>query len=250
MDFKNIILDKKDGIATITLNRPDALNALDVATLLEIQRVLDDIRNDDTIGVVVLTGVGRAFSTGVDLKFLGGRKIEGGNVGGEINAAARGVIQTMEEVPKPIIAMVNGFCLTGALEIAMGCDMIIASENSRFGDTHVRWGFRPTWGLSQKLPRAVGIMKAKELSFTAAMISAPEAERIGLITKVVAAEELEPTVRELAESILRNSRDAIAAYKALMNSGFREDLATGLKIEAETSFAINDTEDRLEEFRK
>lgn len=250
MDFKNIILEKKDGIATITLNRPDALNALDVATLLEIQRVLDDIRNDDTIGVVVLTGVGRAFSTGVDLKSIGGLKIEGGNVGGEINAAARGVIQTMEELPKPIIAMVNGFCLTGALEIAMGCDMIIASENSRFGDTHVRWGFRPTWGLSQKLPRAVGIMKAKELSFTAEMISAPEAERIGLITKVVTADELEPTVRALAESILRNSRDAIAAYKALMNRGFREDLATGLKIEAETSFAINDTEERLKGFRK
>ena len=250
MDFKNIILEKKDGIATITLNRPDALNALDVATLLEIQRVLDDIRNDDTIGVVVLTGVGRAFSTGVDLKSIGGLKIEGGNVGGEINAAARGVIQTMEEVPKPIIAMVNGFCLTGALEIAMGCDMIIASENSRFGDTHVRWGFRPTWGLSQKLPRAVGIMKAKELSFTAEMISAPEAERIGLINKVVTADELEPTVRALAESILRNSRDAIAAYKALMNRGFREDLATGLKIEAETNFAINDTEERLKDFRK
>jgi len=250
MDFKNIILEKKDGIATITLNRPDALNALDVATLLEIQRVLDDIRNDDAIGVVVITGVGRAFSTGVDLKSIGERKIEEGNVGGEINAAARGVIQTMEEVPKPIIAMINGFCLTGALEIAMGCDMIIASENSRFGDTHVRWGFRPTWGLSQKLPRAVGIMKAKELSFTAEMISAPEAERIGLITKVVTADELESTVRALAESILRNSRDAVAAYKTLMNRGFREDLATGLKIEADTSFAINDTEERLKEFRK
>jgi enoyl-CoA hydratase len=93
-------------------------------------------------------------------------------------------------------------------------------------------------------------MKAKELSFTAEMISAPEAERIGLITKVVTADELESTVRALAESILRNSRDAVAAYKTLMNRGFREDLATGLKIEAETSFAINDTEERLKEFRK
>jgi len=88
--------------------------------------------------VVVLTGVGRAFSAGVDLKSIGGLKIEGGNVGDEINAAARRVIQTMEELPKPIIAMVNGFCLTGALEIAMGCDMIIASDSSKFGDTHVR----------------------------------------------------------------------------------------------------------------
>jgi len=250
MDFENIILERKDGIARIKLNRPDALNALDVATLLEIQRALEDIRNDESIGVVVLTGVGRAFSAGVDLKSIGGLKLEGGNVGGEINAAARGVIQTMEELPKPIIAMVNGFCLTGALEIAMGCDMIIASENSRFGDTHVRWGFRPTWGLSQKLPRAVGIMKAKELSFTAEMISAVEAERIGLVNRVVSAEELEPTVEALAQTILRNSRDAIAAYKALMNRGFREDLATGLKVEAETSFVVNDTEERIKEFRK
>jgi len=250
MDFENIILEKKDGVARIILNRPDALNALDVATLLEIARALEDIRGDESIGVVVLTGVGRAFSAGVDLKSIGGLKIEGGNVGDEINTAARRVIQTMEELPKPIIAMVNGFCLTGALEIAMGCDMIIASDSSKFGDTHVRWGFRPTWGLSQKLPRAVGLMKAKELSFTAEIVSAAEAERIGLINRVVSAEELEPTVQALAENMLRNSRDAIVAYKALMNRGFREDLATGLKVEAESSFVIDDTEERVREFRK
>lgn len=250
MDFENIILEKRDGVARITLNRPDALNALDVATLGEIARALEDIRDDEGIGVVVLTGVGRAFSAGVDLKSMGALKIEGGNVGEEINTAARRVIQTMEDLPKPIIAMVNGFCLTGALEIAMGCDMIVASDTSKFGDTHVRWGFRPTWGLSQKLPRAVGLMKAKELSFTAEIVSAAEAERIGLINRVVSAEELEPTVQALAENMLRNSRDAIVAYKALMNRGFREDLATGLKVEAESSFAIDDTEERVREFRK
>ena len=250
MDFKNIILERKDGIARIALNRPDALNALDVAALLELQRALGAIRDDGSVGVVVLTGVGRAFCAGADLKSISGLKIEGGNIGDEINAAARGVIQAMEELPKPIIAMVNGFCLTGGLEIAMGCDMIIASENSKFADTHARVGLRPSWGLSQKLPRAVGIMKAKELSFTAEMISAVEAERIGLISKVVTVEELEPTVKALAASILRNSGDTIAAYKELINRGFREDLATGLKIEAETSFVINDTEERLKEFRK
>jgi enoyl-CoA hydratase/carnithine racemase len=156
----------------------------------------------------------------------------------------------MEKLPKPIIAMVNGFCLTGALEIAIGCDMIVASENAKFGDTHIRWGFRPTWGLSQKLPRALGIMKAKELSFTAEMISAEKAERIGLINRVVTAEELEPTVQALAEKIMNNSRDAIAAYKALINRGFRENLATALELEAETTFVISDTEERIKEFRK
>jgi enoyl-CoA hydratase/carnithine racemase len=250
MDFKNIVLEKKDGIARIMFNRPDALNALDVATLREAQKALDEVRNDDSVGVVVLTGIGRAFSAGVDLKSVGGKRLEGGNVGGDLNTTARAVILTMEELPKPVIGMVNGFCLTGGLEVAMGCDMLIASDKSKFGDTHVRWGFRPTWGLSQKLPRAVGLMKAKELSFTAQMITAAEAERIGLINKVVPAEELEATVMSLAKAILANSRDAIAAYKALINHGYREDLATGLKMEAETTFAIRDTEERIAEFRK
>jgi enoyl-CoA hydratase/carnithine racemase len=250
MNFENIILEKRDGIARITLNRPEVLNALNVAILVEIRKALDVIQEDDSIGVVVLTGTGRAFSVGVDLKSIGRRKLEGGSVCDEINRAARSLIQAMEKLPKPIIAMVNGFCLTGALEIALGCDMIVASGNAKFGDTHVRWGFRPTWGLSQKLPRALGIMKAKELSFTAEMISAEGAERIGLINRVVTAEELEPTVRTLAEKIMNNSRDAIAAYKALINRGFRENLATALELEAETTFVISDTEERIKEFRK
>ena len=250
MNFENIILEKRDGIARITLNRPELLNALNVAILVEIRKALDAIQEDDSIGVVVLTGAGRAFSVGVDLKSIGERKLEAGSVGEEINQAARSLIQAMEKLPKPIIAMVNGFCLTGALEIAIGCDMIVASENAKFGDTHIRWGFRPTWGLSQKLPRALGIMKAKELSFTAEMISAEEAERIGLINRVVTAEELEPTVRALTEKIMNNSRDAIAAYKALINRGFRENLATALELEAETTFVISDTEERIKEFRK
>jgi enoyl-CoA hydratase len=250
MNFENIILEKRDGIARITLNRPEVLNALNVVILVEIRKALDAIQDDDSIGVAVLTGAGRAFSVGVDLKSIGGRRLEGGSVGDEINQAARSLIQTMEKLSKPIIAMVNGFCLTGALEIAIGCDMIVASENAKFGDTHIRWGFRPTWGLSQKLPRALGIMKAKELSFTAEMISAEKAERIGLINRVVTAEELEPTVQALAEKIMNNSRDAIAAYKALINRGFRENLATALELEAETTFVISDTEERIKEFRK
>lgn len=250
MNFENIILEKRDGTARITLNRPEVLNAFNIAILVEIRKALNVIQEDDSIGVVVLTGAGRAFSVGVDLKSIGGQKLEGGSVGDEINQAARSLIQAMEKLPKPIIAMVNGFCLTGALEIALGCDMIIASENAKFGDTHIRWGFRPTWGLSQKLPRALGIMKAKELSFSAEMISAEEAERIGLINRVVTAEELEPTVQALAEKIMSNSRDAIAAYKALINCGFKENLATALELEAETTFVIGDTEERTKEFRK
>ncbi len=249
MNFENITVESKDGIAKITLNRPHALNALDVATLLELQRALEGTREDNDTGVVVLTGAGRAFSAGVDLKYLSKQKIEGGDVGDEINHPLRSAIQIMENLPKPVIGMVNGFCLAGALELIMGCDMIIASENSKFGDAHVRRGIRPTCGLSQRLPRAVGIMKAKELAFTAETITAREAERIGLINKVVTAEELEAVVGTLAKKILLNSRDAIAAYKTLINRGFQEDLATGLKLEAETAFVIRDTEERVKGFR-
>ena len=132
----------------------------------------------------------------------------------------------------------------------MGCDVIIASENAVFGDTHARWGLRPTWGLSQRLPRAVGVMKAKELSFTADMISAQEAERIGLINKVVPAEKLEEATKELAEKMLSNSRGSIAAYKYLINQGMKTDLATGLRFEVEAVITIEDTQERLQSFGK
>ena len=163
---------------------------------------------------------------------------------------ARKTIEAIENLPKPVIAMVNGYCLTGALELAMGCDVIIASENAVFGDTHARWGLRPTWGLSQRLPRTVGVMKAKELSFTADMISAQEAERIGLINKVVPAEKLEEATKEMAEKMLSNSRGSIAAYKYLIDQGMKKDLATGLKLEAEAVIAIEDAQERLQSFGK
>ena len=249
MGFENIIVEKKEGMAKITLNRPQVLNALNQQTFSEIQAALDDIGRDDSVGVVLLTGAGRAFSAGLDIKTISAPG-EGGDVGAEINRLARGTIEAIESLPKPVVAMVNGHCLTGALEVALACDMIIAAENAIFGDTHARWGLRPTWGLSQRLPRAVGVMKAKELSFTAEMISAQEAERIGLINKVVPAERLEEAAQELAGKMLNNSRGSVAAYKTLINQGMKADLATGLKIEAETVTVIEDTAERLISFGK
>ena len=249
MAFENIAVEKKEGIATITLNRPQVLNALNQQTFSEIKEALEDIGRDDSVGVVLLTGAGRAFSAGLDIKSLG-EGLEGGDVGVEINRKAWAAIEAIESLPKPVIAVVNGYCLTGALEVALACDMIIASENARFGDTHARWGLRPTWGLSQRLPRLVGVMKAKELSFTAELITAQEAERIGLINRVVPAEKLEEAAQELAAKMLSNSRGSLAAYKTLINQGMRKDLATGFKIEAETHIAIEDTLERLKSFDK
>lgn len=249
MDFENIIVEKKEGIAKITLNRPQVLNALNQQIIAEIQAALEDIARDDSVGVVLITGAGRAFSAGLDIKAISGG-VRGGNVGAELLEVGSGIIEAMESLPKPVIAMVNGYCLTGALELALACDMIIASENAVFGDTHARWGLRPGWGLSQRLPRLVGVMKAKELSFTAEMISAEEAQRIGLVNKVVPVEKLEEAAQELAGKILSNSRGSLAAYKTLINQGMKVDLATGLKMEAETFAISEDTLERLKSFSK
>jgi enoyl-CoA hydratase len=250
MVYENLIYEKKDGIAQITINRPEVMNAISPALLSEIKAALEEAREDDTVGVVVLTGEGRAFSAGVDLKSLGDRKLEGGRVGPILDDPGRDVIDTIQAIPKVVIAMVNGYCFTGALEIVLCCDLIIASEEAKFGDTHTRWALRPSWGMSQRLPWLIGVLKAKELSFTADMITAQEAERIGLVNMVVPAEKMEETVQELAKKIMANSRQAIAAYKYLYNRSLRDMLAKGLALEAKSEFVITDTEERLSQFRK
>jgi len=250
MGYENLIYQKEGGIAKIIINRPEVMNAISPALLSEIKAALEEAGKDDEVGVVVLTGEGRAFSAGVDLKSLGDRKLEGGRVGPILDDPGRDVIDTIQAIPKIVIAVVNGYCFTGALEIVLGCDLIIASAEAKFGDTHTRWGIRPSWGMSQRLPWTVGMLKAKELSFTADMITAQEAERIGLINMVVPAEKMEEAVQELAKKILVNSREALAAYKYLYNRSLRDILKKGLELEAKSDFVIKDTEDRLSQFRK
>ena len=250
MAFENLIYEKEGGIARITIDRPDVMNALNPAVLLEIKAAMQEAGKADDVGVVVLTGAGRAFSTGVDLIALGDRRLERGRVGPILDDPARELIDTIQATPKVVIAVVNGYCLTGALEIALACDLIVASEEARFGDTHVRWGFRPSWGMSQRLPYTIGMLKAKELSFTGDMITAREAERIGLVNMVVPAEKLEETVQELAKKIMGNSLEAVAAYKYLYNHSMRDILEKGLELEAKSEFVIGDTEERLKSFRK
>jgi len=250
MAYENLIYEKGDGVARITINRPKAMNAISPALLAEIKAVLEEAGKDDEVRVVVLTGEGRAFSAGVDLISLGDRRLDGGRVGPILDDPARDVIDTMQTIPKVVIAMVNGYCFTGALEIMLGCDLIIASEEAKFGDTHTRFGLRPSWGMSQRLPWTVGMLKAKLLSFTADMITAQEAERIGLVNMVVPADKLEETIQELANKIIANSPEAVAACKYLYNRSMRDMQEKGLELEARTDFDIKDTEERLEKFRK
>jgi enoyl-CoA hydratase len=250
MTYENLVAQREGNVTRIMLNRPQVMNALSPALLQELKAAIVEAGEDKDTAVLVLTGSGRAFSSGADLNSLGDIKLENGRVGPVIDAAANSVIEAIQDIPKAVIAMVNGHCYTGALEIVLACDLIIASEEARFGDTHVRWGIRPSWGMSQRLPRAVGWLKAKELSFTAEAISARQAESVGLVNMTVPAEKLEETVSELAAKISANSLEAIAAYKYLYNHTAQDTLARGLEFEKNSEFIINDTQSRIDSFRR
>ena len=250
MEYESIIYDKKDGVARITMNRPKVMNALTPALVEEVKSAMLDAGNDDDVMVVVLTGAGRAFSAGVDLKALGRRKLVGGRVGPILDDPGRELIEIMQSMPKIVIAMVNGFCFTGAMEIMLACDLVIASEDAKFGDTHARWGVRPSWGMSQRLPHTVGISKARWMSFTADTIDGKEAEKIGLVNMAVPADKLEETTEALVKKLMTNSRSTLAAYKYLYNYGQRLTFEDGLKLEFNSEFDIRDTEERIAQFRK
>lgn len=222
MTYENILLEKKGGIARISINRPHALNAITEGVLNDLVAACDNVEKDDSIHVVILTGEGKAFSAG--------RDVEGVLEGREYPGAAR--YRALEALSKPVIAAVNGACFTGSLELVLYADIIIASEKAVFADTHARFGIIPGGGQTQILPRFVGMKKAKELLFTCEPISAREAERLGIVNKVVPPEELEKAAWEMAEKILKNIPEAIRLMKYLVNEGMKKDLATGLQLEA------------------
>jgi enoyl-CoA hydratase/carnithine racemase len=236
-------------LATVTLSRPEALNALTPDMLVELGDVLLGIAHDDAVRVVVLTGAGRAFSAGVDLKALGGRSLEGGSVGDVLDLPARRVIELLTTMPKVVVAKVNGFCFTGALELALGCDLVVAAEEARFGDTHAKFGLRPTWGMSQRLIRLVGVARARELSYTARTFSGVEAAEWGLAVRSVPRDELDAAVDELVTTLLANSQGSLAAYKDLYRAALDSDLVAGLAYESSAEYEITDTDERVADFR-
>jgi enoyl-CoA hydratase len=223
MVYENILLKKEGGIAKIILNRPHALNAITEGVLSDLVAALADIEKDDSVQVVILTGAGKAFSAG--------RDVEGVLKGIEYPGASR--YRALEELSKPVIAAVNGACFTGSLELVLCADIIIASEKAVFADTHARFGIIPGGGQTQMLPRLVGVKKAKELLFTCEPISAHEAQRLGIVSKVVPAEKLDEAAQEMAEKILQNIPEAIRIMKRLINEGMKKDLESGLKLEAQ-----------------
>jgi enoyl-CoA hydratase len=250
MAYETITYHAEGGIGRITFNRPQVMNALTPAMLKELKSAVLEAGADKEVKVIVLTGAGKAFCAGVDLKALGDQKLVNGMVGDILDVPARELIDAIRDVPKAVIALVNGFCFTGALEIMLACDIVIAAEYAKIGDTHAKWGLRPTWGMSARLPRRVGYLKAKELSFTADATPAKEAERIGLINLAVPTDKLEEALQTMAKKIMANSQQSIAAYKRLYNSNENMTLDKSLELEFGSEFEITDSLERLGQFAK
>jgi enoyl-CoA hydratase len=250
MAYETILYQVENGICRIILNRPQAMNAITPNMLHELKAAVQMAGTDADAKVIVLTGSGKAFCAGVDLKSLGERKLVKGKVGDILDIPARELINLIRSVPKVVIALVNGFCFTGALEIMMGCDLAIASEDAKLGDTHAKWGIRPTWGMTARLSRRVGFIKAREMSFTADSVPAKEAERIGLVNMAVPADKLEETLQTVAKKIMANSPQSIAAYKFMYNTNESMTLDKALALEFGTEFDIADTEERIGGFKK
>ena len=250
MSYETLITQKESGIGKIIMNRPEAMNAITPNMLKELEAAVLEAGRDSDVKIIVLTGAGKAFCAGVDLKSLGDREIVGGKVGDILDVPARELINAIRTAPKVVIALVNGFCFTGAMEIMLGCDLVIAAEEAKIGDTHAKWGLRPTWGMSARLPRRVGFLKAKELSFTADTITGKEAERIGLVNTAVPLDKLEEALQAIAKKIMANSPQSIVAYKHLYNTNESMPLDKSLMLEFSSEFDIADSGRRLAGFRK
>jgi enoyl-CoA hydratase len=229
-----LITEKSAGVATFTLNRPHAMNALSAELRAEIARAFRELQDDPDARVVILTGAGRAFCAGMDLKELasGAEAGDAASAGSDVD---RDLIPAIQDFAGPIIGAINGHAVTAGFELALACDVLVASTAARFADTHVRVGILPGWGLSQRLPRLIGIPRAKELSFTGNYLTAERAEAWGLVNRVVPPEELLPTCRALAEDMLSADPNTLRQYKRLIDEGFGMPFAEAMRHERETA---------------
>ena len=241
MKFENTLYEKGEGIATITVNRPKALNALNKEALQETSARLDEAEGDETVKVIVITGAGdKSFCVGLDLKSVKGiSAVDGMN----LSLLGQNLTKKIEELRKPVIAAINGYALGGGLELAMSCDLRVASENAKLGQPELNVGLIPGWGGTQRLPRLVGRGIAKELIFTGKMIDANRAKRLGLLNTVVPPDKLKSAVKELATELITKPPVGIQLAKQLINSSIETDLTRGLVQEAQAFGVLASTED-------
>lgn len=219
-------VERESSFAIVTLNRPDKLNALSSELMLELVQSLRDLKADPDLTAVILTGSGRAFCAGLDLAELSEGGLDNFSLEGDYDIQA-----AILDFDRPVIGAINGVAATGGFELALWCDLLVASENARFADTHARVGLLPGWGLSQRLSRVIGIYRARELSFTGNFLSAHQANEWGLVSRVVPAEELIPTCKALASDIASCNQLTLRRYKRVINEGSGMNLADALKYE-------------------
>lgn len=218
-----VLREDRDGVAYLTLNRPEKLNALNVAAFQELESHVDAIeRQVDTVGCVVVKGAGRCFSAGHDLKDIAaGEKMPRANYQSH-------VIEKLANLPQPVISAVHSHCYTGALELALAGDLILAAENGKFADTHAKWALTPVWGMSQRLPRRIGKSKATEMMLSARTYSATEALTMGLVNLCFADDDFEVGVHDYCVAMLENSWFSLRANKKLLHDTDGLDLDQGL----------------------
>lgn len=249
MAYENINYTVENGIATIAINRPKALNALNLATLTELKDVVEKIAVDKAVQVVIITGAGeKSFVAGADIVEMSTKNAVEGRVWGQVG---QNIFTEIENLPQVVIAAVNGFALGGGCELACACDIRYASENAKFGQPEVGLGITPGFGGTQRLTRVVGRGHAKELIYTANIIDAQEALRIGLVNKVVPQAELMDAVMKLAKTITKKAPVAVQLAKAAINRGINCDVVTGISYEAEVfglCFATADQKEGMKAF--
>lgn len=242
MAYENIIVETKGHVGLITLNRPKALNALSNALVAELAQALDVFEDDDEIGAIVITGSEKAFAAGADIKEMASKSFTDCYLGNFITKGWEAVTK----VRKPVIAAVAGFALGGGCEVAMMCDFILAGDNAKFGQPEINLGIIPGAGGTQRLTRAVGKAKAMEMVLTGRLIDAAEAERAGLVSRVVPAAELVEEALKVAERIASLGRVAVLAGKEAVNIAYETTLAEGVHFERRLFHALFATEDQKE----
>jgi enoyl-CoA hydratase len=233
-----LTVDHHGPVSVVTLNRPEAMNALNRALRAALAEAMETLNARMDTRVVILTGAGpRAFTAGLDLKELGSDASALGAANAQTPVA--NPVRAIETCAKPVIGAINGVAITGGFEVALACDILIASEAARFADTHARVGIMPGWGLSQKLSRLVGIYRAKELSLSGNFLDAHTAERWGLVNRVVAADQLLTVSLKLAQDIASAPPDKVQAYKRIIDQGYAVSFGEGMSLEHRLSSAAN-----------
>jgi enoyl-CoA hydratase/carnithine racemase len=240
-----VLRSDADGVATLTLNRPEKLNALNPATFHELRAHLDAITDDRSVRCVVLTGAGRSFCAGNDLDAI---------ASGEGRAEPMlgpETVDALEQVSQPTIAKIRGHCFTGGLELALACDFLLTTETTKFGDTHGQWGLVPIWGMSIRLPERIGLANAKDLMFTARRIDGITAKAIGLVDQAVADDELDAAVATLAAEICANSPGTNRIVKRLLRDRMERNRPDALAYERSSPHGLpEDMAERMARPRK